>query len=122
MFIITNTDTDAVTHLLIHAICDDWADVVYIFGQLAGKFGIKECNSDIMLGIQRKMSLADGIRFLDITMECFVTDMYNKWKAKRNFKLSAPDIPFPSGKQLSVVGTKLCPRPDDDEIEATHIG
>jgi hypothetical protein len=125
MFIITNTDTDAVTHLLIHvddidAICDDSDDVIYIFGQLASKFGIKECDPDIMLGIQRKMSLADGIRFLDITMERFVTDMYNKWKAKRNFKLSTPDIPFPSGKQLSVVGTEFCPRPDDDEIEATR--
>ena len=73
MFIITNTDTDAVTHLLIHvddidAICDDSDDVVYIFGQLARKFGIKECDPDIMLGIQLKMSLAEGIRFLDITI------------------------------------------------------
>ena len=45
--------------------------------------------------------MVEGIRFLDINMERFVTDMHNKWKAKRGFKVSMLGVMFLPNKQFA---------------------
>ena len=128
LFVITNTVTGAVTHLLIHVddidcIADDDADAQYIFGQMHLEWGIKMTDPDMMLGIQRRLTTVDGVRYLEMIMPTYITDMYNEWSAvmaqrSKPIKKSLPSTPFPDGEQLSVIGTERFPKPPDAEIAA----
>ena len=131
MFIITNTDTNTKTHMLVHVddmdvIADADADVKIIFEAMNDEWGLTISDPDMMLGVQRTVTEKDGERFLEMHMPNFVTDWYNEWAFKMEaagtpMKKSAPATPFPEGEQFSVIGTEAFPRPSDAEIlEVQH--
>ena len=82
---------------------------------------IKMTDPDMMLGIQRRLTTVDGVRYLEMIMLTYITDMYNEWSAVmaqrgKPLKKSPSSTPFPEGEQLSVIGTKRFPKPPDAEI------
>lgn len=128
MFIFTNVTNETVTHILIHVddmdvVADSELDVEYIFEAMDAEWGITICDPNMLLGVERKMTETNGVRFLEFRMPNYIKDMYNEWHAKmteigRPMRNHNYTVPFPEGKQFSTAGTEEYPRPPDAEIDA----
>ena len=61
MFVITNLETQTVSHHLIHVddidtIADVETDLDYIYGKIDEWFGIQRCSPQILLGVERRLT------------------------------------------------------------------
>ena len=68
------------------------------------EWGITICDPDMLLGVERKLTVEDGIRFLELPN--YIKDTHEEWTAKlkeinRPVKSATPSVPFPEGKQFS---------------------
>ena len=130
MYMITNLKTGSVTHMLVHVddidlITDSDDDVAIIFDLIDRKFGLVAGDPDVLLGVHRKLTEVDGVRYLEFLMTDYASEMFNKWKAKlstlgtpMNEKYT-PEIPFPTDTVLSVVGSEKFPLPSSADTDAT---
>ena len=46
------------------------------------KFGLVYGDPDIMLGVHRKISEVDGVRYMEFLMTEYISDMYARWTQK----------------------------------------
>jgi hypothetical protein len=126
MFVITNLETQTVSHHLIHVddidtIADVEADVDYIYGKINDQFGIQTCSPQIMLGVERRLTQIEDVTYLEFVMTSFIEEMHDEWKAKwtergRSWSSRVPEVPFPVSTILSTADTEKNPRPSDTEI------
>ena len=127
MFIITRVDTSTVTHLLIHvddidAISDSADDVNAIFAEFHARFGITTCDPDVMLGMRRELVEENGVRYLEMSMNTYISDLHAEWTTIMRergtpMRMDSPDVPFPEGAFLSVKGTEKYPLPSKSETD-----
>ena len=65
MFIIDNITNGTTSHLLIHVddidiVADDEHDVEFILKKMDEEWGITICDPDMLLGVERKLTVEDG--------------------------------------------------------------
>eukprot|EP01052_Picozoa_sp_SAG31_P054297 SAG31_NODE_14372_length_810_cov_4.291139_1_plen_194_part_00 len=102
---------------------DSVDDVSAIFAEFQSRFGITLCDPSVMLGMRRELTEQDGVRYLEMSMATYITDLHTEWTAIMRdrgtpMRNDSPEIPFPEGAFLSVKGTEKYPLPSQPEIDA----
>ena len=121
------------TFLLVHVddcdlISELSSDAALITAAFDKRFGVTVCDPHFLLGIQREISIKDGVTYLEMTQPDYIDSLVKQFEAEiktRVKKRGQIESPVPPGTFLSVVGDPdhgIEPPSEQEIAEAKALG